>query len=208
MLVPQYITRVEKTAKNRNLSAYYFSAEVNFNLVKSFTFGLGAEYLSGTPTINQADKSKNDQSFTPLYGTNHKFNGFMDYFYVGNHAGNVGLVDIFLPLKYSIQKFTFQLTPHYFMSAATVSSPVVVDETKTWVDYSNSLGTEIDFTINWAVTNSVVITGGYSQMFATETMQVIKYPKDVTADYYQNTNNWAYIMVTFKPTFFKKEFEK
>jgi hypothetical protein len=197
-----------KNAKNKNLSAYYFAAEVNFSLVKSFTFGLGGEYLSGTPTIGQADKNKNDQSFLPLYGTNHKFNGFMDYFFVGNHAGNVGLMDIFLPLKYTIKKITFQFTPHYFMSAATVSSLSIVGGTETWVDYSNGLGTEIDFTINWAVTNSVAITGGYSQMFATETMQVVKYPKEVSADYYQNTNNWAYIMVIFKPTFFKKEIEK
>ena len=34
---------------------------------------------------------KENNSFTPFYGTNHKFNGHMDYFYVGNHIGNVGL---------------------------------------------------------------------------------------------------------------------
>jgi hypothetical protein len=193
--------------KDRDLSAFYFGAEINFNLVKSFTFGLGGEYLSGTSTIDQADKNKKDQSFTPLYGTNHKFNGFMDYFYVGNYIGATGLIDIYLPLKYSIKKLTFQLAPHYFMTAATVSS-ATTGEITSWEDYSNGLGTEIDFTVDWAVTNSVMITGGYSQMFATETMQVVKYPKEITADYYKNTNNWAYIMITFKPTFFKKELEK
>ncbi|MDZ7608893.1 MAG: hypothetical protein U5K79_25710 [Cyclobacteriaceae bacterium] len=32
----------------------------------------------------------NDKSFNPLYGTNHKFYGYMDYFYVGNSHGQVG----------------------------------------------------------------------------------------------------------------------
>lgn len=193
-----------KNAKNRDLSALYFNADISFHLVKSFSFGLGGEYLSGTSTEDQFDKTKTDKSFTPFYGTNHKFNGHMDYFYVGNHAGNVGLVDIYLPLKLTVKKFTFTLTTHYLMSAATVSTPVTAEFT-TWLEYSNGLGTEIDFAVNWAVTNSVVISGGYSQMFATETMQAVKYPKEVSADYYQNTNNWAWVMLTFKPTFFSKD---
>ena len=40
---------------------------------------------------------------------------------------------------------------------------------------------------------------GYSQMFATETMQVLK------GGNYENMNNWAWIQLTFKPTFFSKE---
>jgi len=35
-------------------------------------------------------------------------------------------------------------------------------------------------------------------MFATETMQVLK------GGNHSNTNNWAWVMITFKPTFFEK----
>jgi len=194
-----------KNKANRSLSALYFAGDVIFNLVKGFSFGLGGEYLSGTPSSEQGTGT--DKSFTPFYGTNHKFNGWMDYFYVGSHAGNVGLVDIYLPLKYTINKLTFALIPHYLMSAATVSTPQLeIDRAATsWKDYGSGLGTEIDFMVKYAVSKSVSIQGGYSQMLATETMQVLKYPALPEAGYNKNTNNWAWIMVTFKPTFFSKE---
>ncbi len=40
------------------------------------------------------ENRRNEFAFTPLYGTNHKFNGWMDYFYVGNHGSSIGLQDI------------------------------------------------------------------------------------------------------------------
>ena len=196
-----------KNNVNRSLSALYFGGDVSLHLVKGFSFGLGGEYLSGTASKDQADAGYTDKSFTPFYGTNHKFNGWMDYFYVGNHGGNVGLIDIYLPLVFNIKKLTFSLIPHYFMAAAKVSEPIIVDDRAQleWKDYSKGLGTEVDFSIAYAVSNSVVIAGGYSQMFATETMQFVKYPKNASGDFNKNTNNWGWIMITFKPMFISKK---
>jgi hypothetical protein len=56
----------------------------------------GYEYLSGN-SYNKTDKV---YAFEPFYGTNHKFNGFMDYFYVGNHINSVGLHDAWLKYGY------------------------------------------------------------------------------------------------------------
>ena len=119
----------------------------------------------------------------------------MDYFYVGNHGGNVGLIDIYVPIKFNVDKWLFALIPHYFMSAATVSGY----EGEAYKDYSSGLGTELDLMVKYTVSKSVNIMAGYSQMFATETMQVLK------GGNYENINNWAWIMLTFKPTFFSKE---
>ena len=189
-----------KNKANKDLAALYFGGDVSLHLVKGLSFGLGGEYLSGTATKDKGVSGEKDKSFTPFYGTNHKFNGWMDYFFVGNHGGNVGLVDIYIPLIYKVKKITLKLIPHYFMSAATVSTAIEdVRGMNEWKDYSSGLGTEIDFSIGYAVAKSVVIAGGYSQMFATETMGVLK------GGDYQNTNNWAWIMITFKPTFFSKE---
>ena len=193
-----------KTPAQKDMSSYYFGGDISFHLVKGFSFGLGGEYLSGNDMrrdstgLKQVDTQK-DYAFTPYYGTNHKFNGWMDYFYVGNHAGNSGLIDIYIPLVYKVKKVTFKLIPHYFMSAGSISvlNSNLVEET-----YSNGLGTEIDFSVGYAVSKSVVIAGGYSQMFATETMQVLK------GGNYQNTNNWGWIMITFKPTFFNSDNKK
>ncbi|HYQ56690.1 MAG TPA: hypothetical protein VEP89_05020, partial [Draconibacterium sp.] len=60
-----------KHVSGRNISAFNFLAEATMN-----AFTLGFEHLSGTG-YNESDY----KSFTPFYGTNHKFNGFMDYFY-------------------------------------------------------------------------------------------------------------------------------
>ena len=62
---------------------------------------------------------------------------------------------------------------------------------------SNGLGTEVDLVLNLNLTSNTNIKLGYSQMFATSTMEVLKGGnKDLT-------NNWAWLMLTFKPTLFK-----
>lgn len=72
-------------------------------------------------------------------------------------------------------------------------------ENGAWVDYNNGLGTELDFTFGYNLSKAVKMQAGYSQMFATESMEVLKDGN------YKNTNNWAWIMFTFKPTFFEKK---
>ena len=184
-----------KNAGNNSTSAMYFSANAAYKFSKKFSIGIGGEYLSGTSSEDKA-KGETDKSFKPLYGTNHKFNGWMDYFYVGSYMGGNGLVDINLPIVFKIEKFTFKLIPHYFTAAATVA---VQQTDGTWKDYSNGLGTEIDFTVGYALSKSMVISAGYSQMLATETLGVLK------GGNYENTNNWAWVMFTFKPTFYKSK---
>ncbi len=183
-----------KNGSNQSLSAFYFNIDANHHLGKDFNIGLGIEYLSGTDRQERA-KGGDDKSFTPLYGTNHKFNGWMDYFYVGTHGGDVGLLDISVPIKYTKDKFSVTLVPHFFSAAATVA---VAQADGSWKDYDNGLGTEIDLMLSYAVSNEVSVQAGYSQMFASETMQVLK------GGNHENTNNWAWLMLTFKPVFYQK----
>jgi hypothetical protein len=188
-----------KNGSDNSTSAMYFSANAAYKISKKFSLGIGGEYLSGTSSQDKA-AGETDKSFKPLYGTNHKFNGWMDYFYVGSYMGGNGLIDINLPIVFNVDKFTFKLIPHYFMAAATVGvGTLQEDGTTTWKDYSSGLGTEIDFTVGYKMSKSMVISAGYSQMLATETMQVIK------GGNYENTNNWAWVMFTFKPTFYKSK---
>ncbi len=184
-----------KNKFDHSLSAMYFTANASYTLPQKFTFGIGGEYLSGTSSVNQA-LDKTDNSFKPLYGTNHKFNGWMDYFYAGSYMYSNGIIDINLPLVKKIDKFTFKLIPHYFMAAAKVA---VRQYDGTWKNYNNGLGIEVDFSAGYALSKNMVISGGYSQMVATETLQVIK------GGNFKNTNNWAWLMFTFKPTFFSKK---
>ena len=195
-----YYHQIGKNKSNNTLQAYYFSANIKVIVASWFNIGLGAEVLSGTSSIDQNISSAQDNSFTPFYGTNHKFNGWMDYFYVGNYNGQNGLTDIYLPLNFKVKKWNFGLIPHYFMAGATVSQ--LDSQSNNWVNYSNTLGTEIDFTVGYTLSKSASIKAGYSQMFATESMQVLK------GGNYQNTNNWGWIMITFKPTLFDSNKKK
>jgi hypothetical protein len=177
-----------QTGKSNTYIVSAFDAAINFNyaLTDTFKAGLGYEFLSGK---SQANTSTDIKSFYPLFGTNHGFNGYMDYFYVGNYKNTVGLQDAFLKLGYTVKKWQFNLMPHVFNAANTV-----LDANKN--EMSNYLGTEIDFTSSYAVHKYVNVSGGYSHMFATDTMQRVKGGDT------DHTNNWAWVMVNVNPQIF------
>lgn len=151
----------------------------------------GYEYQSGNSQVNP---STNDQAFNPFYGTNHKFNGFMDYFYVGNHAKSVGLHDAFLGVKFTHKKFFIDITAHYFLAANDVNDP-----TNSGTTLSAGLGAELDIITGYNFNDEVSILAGYSNMFATSTMETIR-GGDKNA-----LSNWAFLMITFKPVLFNSD---
>jgi hypothetical protein len=145
----------------------------------------GLEILSGTDTNETGDNN----SFSPLYGTNHAHNGYMDYFYVGGrHENSVGLQDIFLRLRYDLNPDLFiSLNGHSFSSHADV--------------YRNSqrldkhLGYETDLSLGYILNNSVSLQAGYSQFFASETIEHLHNVQNPAG-----TQNWAYLMMIYRPT--------
>ncbi len=185
-----------KNRLNNALSATYFSAAISYNITKVFTAGVSGEYLSGTSSVDQVSKEAADHSFKPLYGTNHKFNGWMDYFYVGSYMFGNGLTDFSVPLTVKANKLTFKLVPHFLLASAKVSEK---QKDNSWKDYNNYLGTEFDLSASYNLSKAVKISAGYSQMLATESLQVIK------SGNYKNSNNWGWLMITFKPVFFSKK---
>ena len=170
---------------NKDVSASYFTGNLGYKINHEFKVGAGIEVLSGK---GMDDTDTDVKSFAPLFGTNHKFNGWMDYFYVGNHANNVGLTDIYLTLAYTKNKFLAKVIPHFFSAPANVyDGPNKMD---------NNLGTEIDLTIGYKMAKDINLNAGYSKMFATNTMEILK-----GGDKDEN-NSWAWVMVTFKPHLF------
>ncbi len=154
---------------------------------------LGFEYVSGTSLADNTDKS-----FNPLYGTNHKFNGFMDYFYVGNPHGQggkiSGLLELHLKTKFKLgEKSNLLANLHYF------ASPVKIYKTfdTSGETYGSTLGTELDLVYTLVLTKDVKLNLGYSHMFATETMEAVKGGGDKSA-----LQNWAWAMIAFKPQLF------
>ncbi|MCB0659357.1 MAG: hypothetical protein KDC04_00380 [Saprospiraceae bacterium] len=177
--------------QSKKLKAANYALNLLATLNKQFKVGGGVEYLSG--------KASNDtdvefKSFTPLYGTNHKFNGFMDYFYVGNHANNVGLIDYNFRIIADINKLNLMLKPHIFNTAA--------DLVKNGVTQNSYLGTEIDFTFSYKMYDYVQWQGGISKMFASTSMEALKGgDKD-------GSNYWAWLAIHINPKLFSQELGK
>ena len=177
-----------KANASTNLSAYQYLLEANYKVGK-VTLIAGFESLSGT---DQAGEEKN-KSFFPLYGTNHKFNGYMDYFYVGNHANNVGLNDIYGKINLVTgEKSTLGLNVHFFSANAELA-----------IDLDQNLGTELDLVYSKSLGKYVKLGAGYSHMFATESMSAVK--GGVTSD---NTNNWGWVQLTVNPRLLTYKFKE
>ncbi|MGQ3677947.1 alginate export family protein [Tenacibaculum discolor] len=168
---------------DRDLNAYLLGLEAMFKASEKAKIGLGVELQSGNDYNTPADENN---AFTPFYGTNHKFNGFMDYFYVGNHINSVGLLDLYAKANFKLNsKSGLTAFVHNFSAAADINNSV-----------SNQLGTEVDIVYGYKFTKDIGFKAGYSHLFPSEGMEVLKGNSD------GNTNNWAWVMVTIKPTLF------
>jgi hypothetical protein len=164
------------------VSAINGAANLTFAITEKLKATAGYEYLSGK---DQTDTSSDTKSFNPLFGTNHAFNGYMDYFYVGNHAGSVGLQDASLKFAFPIKKVKLTATGHYFLAANELSATS-----------DRYLGTEVDLTAAYKLNKNVTVVGGYSQMFAADGMVALK------GGLKDTTNNWAWLMVNINPQIF------
>lgn len=163
-----------KDISDNSLEAYLLSLEALYSVTENIHIGLGGEVQSGNEY--GAPSNGKNKAFNPLYGTNHKFNGFMDYFYVGNHLNNVGLVDLFGNVKYSFnKKANITAVFHQFYAAEAVGDQL-----------SKDLGFELDLVTSLTLNEFVGLQAGYSQFFASEATETIKNNFD------GNTNNWAW----------------
>lgn len=173
-----------KDIANNDLSAYLLALEASYKPTASWALILGTEFQSGNDGGTPSNGDNN--AFTPFYGTNHKFNGLMDYFYVGNHANTIGLWDLYAKGKLALnQKSDVTMALHNFAYPSEIAS-----------NLSRQLGTELDLVYNYTLNKNIAFSGGYSQLFAAEGLETIKNNFD------ENTNNWAWVIVTIKPTLF------
>ena len=191
--------------QKQKIGAYNLGVDLNYKLNDNIGIGGGYEMLSGnSQTETDASYNETNHAFTPLYGTNHKFNGWMDYFYVGNHKNSVGLNDAYVKISYKKNKFLSGAHVHYFMTNAEVLDVVKTAETGDVTAMSSGLGTELDLYAGYKLGKGVLLKAGMSMMFATETMHAIKSTDFDNA----GANYWGWMMIVVKPTFFKSSDKK
>ncbi|TYA92280.1 alginate export family protein [Seonamhaeicola marinus] len=163
-----------------------------YKLSDKVTVGAGVEVISG-----DQESTTDTDAFFPLYGTNHKFNGLMDYFYVGNHANSIGLSDIHVSANFDLgRKSSISVKVLSFSGEQYLS------------DRNRSLGTEVDLVFKKTFNNSCSVVAGYSQMFASDGMYELMRRRpnlsNITKDTAANVQNWGWIMLVLKPKFLNK----
>ncbi len=180
-------------------SAYYQSGEFASNEINAFQaslfgtykvgktlklIGLGGEILSGDDNGLSDGETK---SFFPLFGTNHKFNGYQDFFFVGRHANNVGLIDINAKAVFKTSA-TSSLTSalHYFSAADSPSGA------------ESYLGTSVDLVFKQKINNYSSVIVGYSQSFLGSDFADSRAGGDA-----DDIQNWGWVMLIIKPNLFK-----
>lgn len=181
-----------QTGKNtlaQSKSAYQFSVNSDFLIHPKFNIVAGTEWLSGKSYDTDPGKNK---SFSPVYGTNHLYNGFMDYFYFGNsHFNSFGLNDYYIKSTFKINSDSqLQANFHAFTSNGKLGFN---DSGNTISSY---LGSELDMVFAHQFGKVITANLGHSFMFSTESMKWLKNipdPKDL--------QTWTWIAVKITPHF-------
>jgi len=161
--------------------AYLFGLDLSLKSSDKVTFGAGMEIISG----NDGGAGETG-AFFPLYGTNHKFNGFMDYFYVGNHANSIGLFDLHASANIKLGD-----TSSLLVKALNFSGEQDLPSGE------SSLGTELDLVLTKKYKGYALLLG-YSHLFPSDGMYELKGLSESAA---AGTQNWAWVMLVVKPNF-------
>lgn len=138
-----------------SISAWMASLKASADVLPELRVHAGYDYLSGNSL-----GSKTINAFDPLFGSHHRFYGAMDYF-TGQMLS--GLQDIQLGASTTALKgFDVQLDYHYFLT------------THNLLNYGKGLGSEFDLRFSTRLMKDVHLSGGYSFMLGTQTMEVVR----------------------------------
>lgn len=181
-----------KASNGKDKEAYLLSASVGYQVAPPVTLTLGADYLSGDSLSNSSNETR---AFDPLYGTHHKFYGFMDYYYVGNSHSNVGLFDAYFNIGYKASpKTSLGLNSHLFRATGNINDGI-------GNSLSKSLGGEFDLTFNHQILPMVGLTGGYSTYLHTEALRTVKNTPNA-----RNWQDWLWLSININPKIFAAKF--
>jgi hypothetical protein len=178
---------------NVSLDAYHYTVALTYQK-DNLSFTPGFDILSGNDAVNPSGKNNR---FDPLYGTPHKFWGYMDYFYAGSGSPAGGLNNAYFKIKYATNIISLGLDLHNFALNKDMKK---ADGTV----ISKSLGKEADLQVSYNMNKFTNVEFGYSLMKATDSMPFAKgqASTDVAAASFNKTGTWAYIMLKFTPDFF------
>jgi len=137
------------------------------------------DYLSGD------SRGRSSKVFSTLFGTNHKFYGFADYFTnMSLDTRNYGLQDAALKLSVKPeQRLTLGMDVHGFWTAAETPRTGVPG---VLLPANDRFGQEVDLTVTAVYRKVVTLTAGYSHFFVDDAMTFLRGLRE--------DGNFAYVM--------------
>lgn len=179
-----------KNAAGKDKEAFLLAALVGYQFTPAFSATLGLDYLSGNDTNSSSNK---DKAFNPFSGTNHKFYGFMDHFYV-SYSPSVGLLNPYLNLNLKTSdKGSLSATGHYFRSAGKILGS---EDNKT-----RHLGVEGDLVYTHKIQQYVSLQAGYSLFIPSDSYKSLRSLRNV-----RKQQDWLWCSLNINPKLFSAKF--
>jgi len=188
----------------RKINAGFYGGWVSYKILKPVTLLVGYERLSGNDFSDTANIGSKLTGFSTLYGTGHSLYGYMDMFNSQVTSGtSPGLTDLYARATVAFStKASLEATWRMFGLAKEyleVKNPAAGKLPFTKVD--KNLGHEIDLMFVYKPVKNFEVNAAYCFFLPTESMETLNGLKTGTAEWAQ----YAYVMLTYKPTFFNSD---
>lgn len=181
-----------ETKKGLDLNAFMMALKLDYKIIRPLTLTLGGDWYSGTSA--SVDPKKKTNTFMGLYGSNHRFNGAMDY-WTPTSVPSGGLIDLYVSAKYKIND---KIDVSGGFRTFRLAKDLADSENK-------GLGHEVDVDLSYRFCKIALIKGGYSCYFCTDLTKQVKgitLPQPVPELYSTRFSQWAYVSISVFPRLF------
>ena len=163
---------VNEDKNSMPIKSWMASVKATVKPTDYYGFELGYDYLSGDDYVPVAFGGpfimvlhREIGGFTPLYGSQTKFYGILDYFYASAYTKGFtpGLQNAFVGVSGKpTSKLKCSVTYHYLAVATKLAK------------LNRTLGHSIEFQAKYQFSKDIALMAGYTQMHGTETMDYLK----------------------------------
>jgi hypothetical protein len=189
----------------RKINSAFYSAWISYQVLKPLKLMVGYEHLSGNNFSDTTELKTTVKGFSTLYGTSHRFYGYMDLFSsVVRDNLSAGLNDLYGRATFSFFKDKMSLEGTYRWFRIPNNYLYVSNPPKGSLPYQEvekNLGSEIDLMYIYKPLPNLELNAAWCFFLPTTTMEKMSNIKPDKSKF----ANYAYIMVTYKPNFFSTE---
>ena len=189
-----YYRQMGKNEYSCKMDTWMASAKATVKPAEGYGMVLGYDYLSGDdyvavvpPGALGMPRHEVFKGFSPVYGSHYKFYGMMDYFYESAYIQGFtpGLQNTFVGGYFKpLSPLTCSATYHYMAVATKLEN------------LNKTLGHEIELEAEYQISKDVSLSGGFTYMIGTETMDRLKQGND------DKHARWCWFSLVVSPSLF------